>query len=66
MDGGNGFVSFPLRIPVELRIILELYQNDMKAISLNQAVRMLLETHPEIDKRVQALYAEGITTPRRE
>lgn len=64
MAGGNGFVKYPLSIPRDLRYLVEKYQNDMHIVSFNQALRMLLETHPEIDRIVQRIYAESNTSQR--
>lgn len=64
MDGGNGFVNYPLSIPAELRQVILSYQKDMKITSYNQALRTLLESHPEIDKRVRELYALSSTSVR--
>jgi hypothetical protein len=64
--GGNGFVGYPLRIPVELRTLIESYQNRMKIVSFNQALRTLIETHPEIDAEARAVYARAITSEREE
>ena len=61
MAGGNrtviGRVTFPVTLPIPLRMILESYKNDRGMPSLNAVVKELLETHPEIDKRVKMLYA---------
>jgi hypothetical protein len=64
-DGTVEFARYPLSIPAPLRTIIEMYQNDMKVVSFNQALRMLLESHPEIDKRVRRVYAEA-SNPQRE
>jgi Zn-dependent protease with chaperone function len=50
-------VSFPITLPVPLRMILESYKKDRGIVSLNATVKELLETHPEIDKRIKRLYA---------
>lgn len=50
-------ISFPITIPIPLRMILESYQSDRGIVSLNATVKELLETHPEIAKRVERLYA---------
>lgn len=63
MDSRDGFVNFPLRIPVELRYLLERYQSHMKIRSLNGTIRTLLETHPALDKELQSVYAEAVTSP---
>lgn len=60
MGSRNGFVIVPIRIPVELRYLIERYQNDMKIISLSGTIRGLLETHPEIDRLALEVYA-GVT-----
>jgi hypothetical protein len=66
MAGGNGFVKYPLSIPADLRYLVEQYQKDMHIVSFNQALRTLLETHPEIDRVVQRIYAEVNTSEREE
>jgi len=61
MASRDGFVNFPLSIPQELMYLVESYQNDMKIISKSYAFRVLLESHPEIAKRAQALYSREKT-----
>lgn len=57
MASRDGFVEYPLTIPQELRFLVEMYRKDMKVVSFNQAIRTLLESHPEIDKRARLVYA---------
>lgn len=57
MASRDGFVDYPLSIPQELRYLVEMYQNDMRIVSFNQALRRLIESHPEIDRRAQLVYA---------
>lgn len=68
MDGRDGALnerySYPLSIPEPLRDLVKMYQKDMHIVSFNQALRTLLETHPEIDKRVRELYALSSTSVR--
>jgi hypothetical protein len=66
MDGRDRFVKYPLSIPRDLRYLVEQYQKDMHIVSFNQALRTLLETHPEIDRIVQRIYAEVNTSEREE
>jgi|HubBroStandDraft_6_1064221.scaffolds.fasta_scaffold427245_1 hypothetical protein len=66
MASGDGFVKYPLSIPRDLRYLVELYQKDMHIVSFNQALRTLLETHPQIDRIVQGIYARAITSDREE
>lgn len=54
-------MNYPLSIPEELRVLVEIYQKRMKVVSYNQALRMLLETHPEIDRLASEIYA-GVNT----
>ena len=63
MDCGDGFVSFPLSIPTELRYLVERYQRHTKIRTLSGTIRTLLETHPALDKELQAVYAEAATSP---
>lgn len=63
MASRDGFVNLPLSIPEELKFLVELYRKDMKIVSFNGALRMLLETHPEIDKRAQEIYAGVVMKP---
>lgn len=64
MASGNGFVDYPLHIPTELRAVVERYRIRMKIVSFNQALRTLIETHPEIDAEVRMVYAESNTSER--
>jgi hypothetical protein len=45
-----------VRLPSELRFLIECYQSDRRIIAFSDTIRELLETHPEIDKRAQDLY----------
>lgn len=54
MDCGNWFVT---GMPQPLRLIVMSYQEDMHMTSFSQAVRRLLETHPDVDKRIADLYS---------
>ena len=56
MAGRDGFVTFPLTIPVELHYLVESYKNDMKIVSFNQAMRTLVETHSAIALCIQRVY----------
>lgn len=58
----DGFVSFQLTIPDELRWLVERYQNDMKVVSRNATIRMLLETHPALAFTLAGLYDNGRVT----
>lgn len=58
----DGFVSFPLTIPDELRWLVERYQSDMKIMSRNATIRMLLETHPALAFTLAGLYDNGSIT----
>ena len=40
----------------ELHRVLLMYQDDRRSVSLAESVRELLETHPEVAKRITALY----------
>lgn len=64
MASRNGFVENPLTIPVELKRIVEKYQKRMKITTYNQAIRTLLETHPEVVYEVLRVYADVITSER--
>jgi hypothetical protein len=52
----DGFVDFPLSIPVELHYLVESYKNDMKIVSFNAAIRSLLESHPAIAMCITRVY----------
>lgn len=60
MASGNGIVSNWLlsSMPDPLRDICTEYMKDMCFPSFSYAIRRLIETHPEIDRRVKAVYAE--------
>lgn len=62
MASRDGFVNYPLSIPEELRALVEIYQKRMKITSFNQALRVLVETHPGIDTLANELYA-GLNIP---
>lgn len=64
MASRDGFVNLPLSIPVELRFLVESYQKDMKILSINGALRALIETHPEIDRRAREIYAGAVQATR--
>lgn len=57
MDGRDGFVTIYARgIPAELKYLISCYQQDQRLASFNLAVRVLLETHPDLRKLAAALY----------
>lgn len=60
MDCGNWFVT---GMPAPLREIVETYQDDMHFPSFSSAVRRLLETHPDIVKRIERVYAGSKSSP---
>jgi hypothetical protein len=66
--GRDGFVAFQLWLPSELRDIVSQYKMDRKSTSLNAAIRELIETHPEIARRVAIMYSgmEGEPPPQGE
>lgn len=47
-------------VPRGLKLMVESYQYDRCLQSLSRAVIELLETHPEVDKRVRAMYDQGV------
>lgn len=65
MDSGNGGSGNPaapvtfqyhIRLPLELAVLVSLYQKRTKMVSRSEAFRRLLETHPELLR----LYAEVV------
>lgn len=63
MAGGNRSVDFNgnwllSSMPTPLRDICMEYMRDMQLPSFSYAIRSLLESHPEIDRRVKAMYAD--------
>ena len=60
MGGGNGPVLksnwFLSNMPEPLAEMVRQYQVDMAIPAFSYAVRMLLETHPDIARRVRDLY----------
>lgn len=65
MDGGNGSVKTAnwllSKMPEPLRDICEAYRRDRCLPSFSYAVKELIETHPEIAKRINAMYDEQQT-----
>jgi hypothetical protein len=65
VDGGNrsvdrpGYAQMIVRIPVELKYLVEWYKNTTRMPSFNYAVRHLLETHPEIARMAAELVQSG-------
>lgn len=60
MDSRNWLVS---GMPEPLHHIVKSYQDDMHFTSFSSAVRRLLETHPEIAKRIEKVYAGDVLDP---
>jgi hypothetical protein len=56
-------VTFPLAVPEELVFILEVYRKHMKITSRNQAIRTLIETHPDIAFVVSGVYDKASGAP---
>jgi len=50
-------------MPEPLHHIVKSYQDDMHFTSFSSAVRRLLETHPEIAKRIEKVYAGDVLDP---
>jgi len=66
VDGGNGVVSrnwLLSRMPEPLADIVKIYQEDRQLPSFSYAIKELLETHPEIARRVNTLYTVGSESP---
>lgn len=78
MDGGNGIVeeSTPekepawkstlvtiyARVPGELKYLIHSYQSACRMTSFNEAIRRLLESHPDLARHAAMLYNQnGIT-----
>lgn len=57
MDGRNWLVS---NMPEPLHDIVELYQNNRHLPSFSYAIKELLETHPELTRLMNAVYAGGV------
>lgn len=57
MDSRDGFVTLYARsIPAELKYLVTCYQSDRRLQSFNLAIRMLLETHPDLQKLAADMY----------
>ena len=63
MDSRDGFVGLNLYIPEELKYLVDRYQITTKTTTLSGTIRILLETHPALDKELRAVYAEAATSP---
>lgn len=62
MARGNRTVKvrpLPVYLPDPLRVMVERYQDDMVLPSISYAIVRLIETHPAIASRIEALYAES-------
>lgn len=57
MDGRNWLVS---NMPEPLADIVKLYQNNRHLASFSSAVKELLETHPELTRIMNTVYATGV------
>lgn len=61
MDSGDRVVEISIKsFPRPLQFIIQDYQKDRLLPSFSRALLELLETHPEIDKRIKAIYASGV------
>lgn len=63
LGGGAAYYFSGLRIPVELKFVVDLYQNRYRLTSFNAALRSIIETNPGIALIVQELYDEGKAIP---
>lgn len=71
MDRGNGPVTvaaneyrthlatLAVRVPVELKYLINYYKNDARLPSFNWAVRQLLETHPALARLAAEMVQSG-------
>ena len=55
-------VALFLMLPIELRYLLDLYKINRRMQSTNEAMRRLLETHPDLTRLAEVLYNEGNDT----
>lgn len=63
--GGAGTEVVYLRLPVEMIYVIKTYQTAIRAQSVNEAVRRLLESHPDIIAlAVRMAYNERDTSPQ--
>jgi hypothetical protein len=61
----EGQVATFLWLPKELRFLVDLYKTSRRMPTFTEAVRRLLETHPDLTHLAETLYNEGDdTSPR--
>lgn len=62
-ENGQKVALFAM-IPKELKFLLDLYKTSSRSISMAEALRRLLETHPELTRLADVIYnGENNTSP---
>lgn len=56
-------VIIQTRVPKELQFLIDLYANRKRCVSTSEAIRRLLESHPELTKLAYELYDRDSTSP---
>jgi hypothetical protein len=50
-------------VPAELRFLVDQYRIDRRMPTLSEAIRRLLESHPDLTETAQRLYNRSDTSP---